>query len=624
VSVLAGILHLDGAPAAIDDVAWAGRQGAAGWDDTGAYVEGSLGFRWQLRWTTPEAVGGQLPVVSSDNRFVLSYSGRIDNRAELIARYSAPAAATDGGLLAMALARDGVGGLRHCVGDFVLAAWDRVDRRLWLSRDAIGHRPLFYVRDRRRLLWSTDFQALRDGLPGPARPNAGFLAEYMSGTVASLDETVIGQIRRVPPAHAMSLRPGDPDFTDIEYWTPPLALPPRRSDADLIEEFQERFATAVGACLRARAGVAAELSGGLDSSAIVALTTALSGVAPATFSMVFPGAPFAPGGDRLDESEFIDAMVSAAGATSARFDPRTTTRCDALRILTVHGDLPDWPNADLMRWPMACAAASAGHRVLLTGVGGDQCLTGSIARLPSLLGAGHFFEAVRFLRDAVGRDRLEPLWLPMLRRLAAAAAPPLFKRAFRGIRPARPWPLWLRGPFVAEVNLAARLRALSSRVPDGIDAVLRDSLMQLAGAEGPLTRESLFRSADDAGLEARHPFFDRRLVEFMLTLPDDLRFRDGQTRYILRQAMRRRLPETIAARRDKGDGTILITHALRSVLAGMPLSSLRVADLGWVDGDRVRAACAELSMTGTRECVPRPADFSMWTVIAVEAWLRTL
>jgi asparagine synthase (glutamine-hydrolysing) len=261
---------------------------------------------------------------------------------------------------------------------------------------------------------------------------------------------------------------------------------------------------------------------------------------------------------------------------------------------------------------------------MLTGVGGDSWLTGSVARLPAMLRGGHLVDAWRFSREALGPQGLEDFLLPMLRRIAAASSPRFVKRVFRAIRPARPWPSWLRDDFATRVGLAARLGALPARVPRTADAVVRDSLTRLLSAEGPLLREGMFRSADDAGMEVRHPFYDRRLVEFALALPDDLRFRNGQTRYILRQAMGPRLPPAIGARRDKGDGTLLVSQALMRVLCGTPLKNLCVADAGWVKGDEIRTACAEFAVPRASPPEPRPHHFNLWTVVAVEMWLRAL
>jgi asparagine synthase (glutamine-hydrolysing) len=354
----------------------------------------------------------------------------------------------------------------------------------------------------------------------------------------------------------------------------------------------------------------------------VALTTQLTGRAPDTFSLVFPGMPFAEDGERLDEGEFIDIMVEAVGARSHRHDPRTASANDALRVLRVHADLPDWPNADVLQWPMARSAAAAGHRVLLTGLGGDQWLTGTVARLPMLLRHGHWREAWRFWHEAYGRDRLEVDRSRMARRILVAAAPAWCRKTYRAIRPAAPWPAWLRPSFAVAVGLAERLRALPLRVPVHADAVLRDSLTRFASPESTLARESTFRAADDAGVEARHPFCDRRLVEFVLTLPDDLRFRNGFTRYILREAMGAGLPPAIATRRDKSDGTPMVMHVVHQVLSGLSLQSLRVADAGWVDGDVVRAAATAFLASGTpMRAWPLHVN-DLWAILSVELWLR--
>lgn len=620
-SVLGGVFQLDGttaAPVAVDALAARHRHS----DFTGQFIEGPIQFHWAQSWTTPEAIGESFPIESPDRRLVLTYCGRIDNRSELIARYAAPPSGGDGLLLLAALSRDGAAGLRHCVGDFVLAAWDRVDRRLWLARDALGHRPLYYVLDGQQLTWSTDFSSLRAGPARGSRPNAGYLAEYLSGAIVSRDETVFDEIRRVPPATALMFTPAQPRAVITEYWTPPADLPARRSDQALIEEFRAHLETAVMACVRTAGTVATELSGGLDSSSVTALVAEATRRAPATYSMVFPGTPLTAEGERLDESMFIDAMAAAVGASSWRHDPRAATRADLERVLTAHRDLPDWPNGDVIRWPMARAAAGDGHRVLLTGIGGDQWLTGSVARLPGLLRRGRFIEAWKFLQDVFAPAGLDPSVSSVARRVGAAATPQWLKRTVRTLSPARPWPLWLQPAFVADTRLSQRLRALPARVPTHADAVLRDSLTRLASAEGLLTRESVFRTTDDAGIEARHPFFDRRVVEFVLTLPDDLRFRHGQTRYILRQAMGTRLPPMIASRLDKGNGDVLITHALSRTLAGFSTASLHVADAGWINGDWLRAACrAFVESDGPRRRF-EASDNGLWGALSVELWLR--
>lgn len=616
-TLLAGALSFEGAPEIIEAPA---PRATAG-DRRGHFVEGPVSLVWHSHPLTASPHDPVAPTVSADGRWVIAYSGRLDNRDELIARYGGSASSSDGELLTAAVARDGAPGWRHAIGDFVIAAWDRQQREIVLARDAIGHRPLFYARDAQRVIWSTNFLELQRRLSQPPSPNPGFLAECLSGASTSLEETVFADVWRLPPAVAMTIPSSGTPGRSLRLWEPPTVAPRRRPDQELIEELAARLECAVRACVRG-GPVACELSGGLDSTTLLALATEQLGQPLSTYSMVFPGVAFAPHGDRLDESGFIDIATAAFGAASTRYDPRTLTSDAALRVMRAHGDLPDWPNADFVRWPMVTAAAADGHRVLLTGVGGDQWLTGTSARLPALLARGRVFEAWRFFRAAQVRPGMEASAAGLLRRVVSAATPRAVVRAYRRLRPATPWPAWLRPEFVRASGLAERLARLTTRVPDVEDPVMRDSLMRFAGAEGATAREGIFRSADDAGIEARHPFFDRRVVEFVLTLPDDLRFRDGQTRYILRRAMASRLPPAIAARRDKGDGDMLTIQALSQVLRSMDTRSWHLADAGWVDGDAVRAAAAAFLATDPWSRPPSAGDHRLWDAVAVELWLR--
>lgn len=616
-SLLAGALWLDGATRTPATLA----PNLPVTDCSGQHVDAPAAFTWDLPALTPESRREPLPIVSADQRWVVTYSGRIDNRDELIARYGARAEASDGELLTVAVERDGSQGWRHAIGDFVIAAWDREHRAIVLARDAIGHRPLFYAREAGRVLWSTNFRDLSHRLSTRPAPNAGFLAECLSGAVASLDETVLTGVFRLPPSTVLTIPAshGQPTFTTL--WQPPTSLPPRRTDDDLIAELSVHLDRAVRECVRG-GRVACELSGGLDSTTLLALATEQLGSAPATYSIVYPGAPFAPHGDRLDESGFIDTATRRFGAASTRFDPRAFASAATLRVMHAHGDLPDWPNADFMRWPMVSAAAADGHRVVLTGVGGDQWLTGTSARLPALLQRGRFVEAYRFYRAAQVRPGMEASARGLLRHVVSALTPRGVARAYRLARSARPWPAWITPRFARAAGLEDRLARLTLRMPKVGDPVLRDSLMRFAGAEGAAAREGIFRSADDAGVEARHPFFDRRVVEFVMTLPDDLRFRDGQTRFILRRAMAARLPTEIASRRDKGDGDMLTILALSRLLRDMDLRSWRLADAGWVDGDALRAASAAFLATNPWVRPPSVADHRLWDAVSVELWLR--
>jgi asparagine synthase (glutamine-hydrolysing) len=616
--VLAGVLHLNGAPCHAGDLARAAAEAGAGApDQCVTHIEGSLGLLLQIRWTTPGAARETQPVASRDGRWLVAYSGRVDNRDELVERYGLAAASTDGEILAAAIARDGIEAFGHAIGDFAIAAWNRAERRLFLARDAIGQRPLYYTETGGRLYFATALRAVREVSGVSDAPNEGYFAEFLGGAIVTLDETPFAGIRRVPPAHVLTAGLGAPRVTVAAYWTPPTATGPRRSDRDYIDECRARLMTATRACLRSCEPAGIELSGGLDSSAVVALARQITGAPPDTYSRVYPGRPFA-NGEVLDESPFIDAVVAATGAQSTRCHAPAVTREAIERTLRAHGQIPDLANGDVSSWPLMQTAAAAGRRVMLTGLGGDQWLTGTMARIPAMLRAGEWRQTWRFLREAHGPGALEFSWRESLRRIVASGTPPAMKAAYRRARPARPWPTWLSPGFASKTHLAERLRAVVDRVPAVRDGVLQESLVRLHAGGEVLGRESAYRTAADAGLEIRHPFFDRRFVEFAMTLPDDLRYRDGLTRFVLRRALGDDLPREVSTRRSKADLRVLRDPAITALSGGVDVTALRAAEMGWLE-PRSFAESREAYLRSTE--APRPNDYEIFTVFAAEAWL---
>jgi asparagine synthase (glutamine-hydrolysing) len=400
-------------------------------------------------------------------------------------------------------------------------------------------------------------------------------------------------------------------------------MPTRRSDADLIEEFRSQFHHAVRATLGGETRVAAHLSGGLDSTSVVGTATGF-GVTVDSYSLVYPTMPVAIDGEMLDETPFVDAAVRATGVRSVRFDPLGPGgigRDDFLRVLTAHGELPDAPTSDALTFPLFARAAADGHRVLLTGIGGDMWLTGSVSRLPWLIKRGRLVEAIRFVRAARDAQALDASWALIRAHLRVRFTPEWIKRGFRRLRTPRPWPRWLRQEFTDRVDLGARLGRLSAGVPRVDDDVLQHSLLRLSLSESVLSRESLFRGAADAGLDVRHPMLHRPFVEFVMTLPDDLRMRDGGTRYILRRALARELPDVIRTRHSKGDATTIIGVAIAQVLRGGPLRG-GTARRGWIDPAMVAPLIASVAAQSlTRR--PDGADELLWALVAVDEWLES-
>ncbi len=547
-------------------------------DDVGVRAAGSAAAGHRVRWTTVEAQSERQPLVSADQRLHLVYDGRLDNRAEVAAVLALPSSTSDGQLLVELLGREGPRGLARAVGEFALACWCPSERRLWLARDAFGMRPLYYAVGARAVAWASELQAVLQ--PGwvARRPNEGFWAEYLALSVSTVDETPFADVWRLPPAHVLEVVNGQ--VSRWRYSTPtPLAERPQRDDG-AAENFRNVLTTAVDACLRTIGQPAFQLSGGLDSSSVVMLARTRGVRSPSTFSLVYPGDP------DTDESPFIDDVVGAADAGSVRLAP-PVFRADALFEPALrHQDAPGLPVGEPLMHPLLDAAAASGARAMLTGVGGDEWLNGSPFRLARLIRRGRWGAAARYAREYRDAYATGPHWFVCAGLLPLV--PVWAKQAFRSLVPRQVDAPWIVPAFARRAGLADRLRAGYDRTPAVADRVVRESLERVTSGDHVHARESLDRMGAHAGIELRHPFLDRRVVEFLIGLPDDLRFRDGQAKHVLRAALAGSLPERVRLRPDKTTLNRVLLAAVRVAAREFTWPDLRVADLGWVDAPAAR------------------------------------
>ena len=343
--------------------------------------------------------------------------GRLDNREEIAHQIGCPRAIDDAHLIALAYEKWDDAFVERLLGDFAFAIWDSVNRRLLCARDALGVKPFYYAEAPRGFVFASELQVLFAGADLSRAPNEGFLAELLADDVVSRDETPFRGIRRLPPAHLISV-----EGTAIavrRYWTPrppPAARP--ASEDEHAEAFLDLLREAVRCRMAGRDDVGVLLSGGLDSSSIVALASEVRGQAGGApvhaYSLVFPGRS-------CDESAFIDHVVRDGAIQATRV---TAARCngellfdDAWRYL----GCGDAPNGGPMLAPLLAAAQADGCGVVLTGDGGDEWLTGSFFRYADLLSAGRIGQFVRDVRRA-------PRLASALRRAAVFGVWPLVPR----------------------------------------------------------------------------------------------------------------------------------------------------------------------------------------------------
>jgi asparagine synthase (glutamine-hydrolysing) len=574
--------------------------------------------------TTPESLRETQPHRDESGSLALTMDGRVDNRAELRAWLEAKGAVlrqeTDAELVLRSYEVWGEECPARIVGDFAFAIWDARRRSLFLARDFIGIKPLYYATCGKRFVFASALPPLLLA-PGFQRlPNERMIAEYLSCRMASLSETFFQEVFRLTPAHRMTVTAAGPS-QPVRYWSAADVPEVReRNDADVEARFLDVFRSAIGARMRCQASAGAELSGGVDSSSVVSLMHRL----PAehqhppfeTFSQVYPGLP-------CDETEFIRLVLDKTGARG-NLIPQSDIHPESFaEQARAYADVPDTPNMTAT-YPVLERARDKGIRVLLTGFGGDDWFSGSALYYADLLRQMRLLRLFQYLRQDARAEAFDSPY----RKLYAC-----------GIRPLLPNPLvqklrrWLRKdtaspyPWIAD-DLVARSRLREKHVPSWTapsgKGFAHDDLRRVSlHADRGYGLEMIDRCTSRYGIEYRHPFHDRRMVEFSLSLPEAQRRAPGLSKRVLRRAMRDLLPGTIADRRTKADFSHHYGRALEALGGTALFKTLAVEQLGWVQGPVVRSMAEDLLASyrsGTNGYVS--LTWKVWRVLAVELWFR--
>jgi len=604
---IAGLFHLTTPkpvdPARVermcDAMVHRGPDGAGVWTAPGV----GLGHR---RLSIIDLAGSPQPMHAADGRAVIVFNGEIYNYRELRTELAARGAVfrTDGDteVILAAWQQWGPACLARLNGMFAFALYDVGQRTLFLARDRLGVKPLHYA-------------ALSDGSLAFASELKGLLAhpllrreidplaveDYLAWGYVPDHRAILKGVHKLPAGHYLLLRHGSPLPAPVRWWEPSFADRRRESAADLEAELLHHLREAVRSRMAADVPLGAFLSGGVDSSSVVALMAEMSGSPVKTCSIGFAEAG-------LDESAYA-RQVANRFATDHHARAVSPDDFGAIGQLAAMFDEPFADASALPTWRV-CQLARETVTVALSGDGADEALAG--------------YRRQRFHRH---EDRLRQL-------LPQGLRAPLFG----GLGAIWPKADWAPRPLRAKTTLlalsepadAAYARALAVTTPDQRDRLYSPEFQRLRRdyrAEQPLLETMAHAPARSAldraqyadltfwlpgdiltkvdrtsmavSLEAREPLLDHRLVEFAARLPEGLRIRGTQGKWLMKQAMRRYLPEDILMRPKQGFVTP-IAQWLRGPLAPAARAiagSTTLARTGWLDPAAV-AGMAEAHIAG--------------------------
>jgi asparagine synthase (glutamine-hydrolysing) len=531
-----------------DDAGWLTDQAAGTGDRPGDPGRWGLLHR-RLAILDLSALGHQ-PMLSADGRYAITFNGEIYNYVELRqdlekegARFRSQ---SDTEVLLQAFAHWGSACLPRLVGMFAFAIADRDRHRMFLARDPFGIKPLYYAWVGGGFAFASEIKALRPIVSGRVRPNR--LLDYLrDGVTDHGGETLLEEVHQLQAAHCIDvdLDTGTPTGPK-RYWDIDRS---RRTDVSFEEavvRVRNLFLDSVRLHLRSDVPVGAALSGGIDSSAIVAAVRTVEPRADLhTFSYV-------AGDPAIGEEQYADLAAKTAGATARKVKIEPGELAADLDRLIATQDEPFGSTSIYAQYRVFRLAAEHGIKVMLDGQGADELLAGYHGyfpeRLGSLIGRGSLLEAYAFARRASRRPGVGGQTMLLARGLRRLLPGRMraHGRALLG-RPAMPG--WLNAGWFCRKGIEEPVEDRSGRRADR----LRERLYRtLTATSLPMLLRFEDRNSMAWSIESRVPFLTPTLAEYILSLPEAyLISADGVTKHVFREAMRGIVPDAILDRRDK-------------------------------------------------------------------------
>ncbi len=578
------------------------------------------------------SAAGHQPMVSADGRFVISYNGEVYNAPEL-KRDLEPRGQpwrghSDTEIILEAFAAWGVRATAcRLIGMFAIALWDRRERRLWLLRDRLGIKPLYWGRFGELLLFGSELKALEAHPGWVPEIDRRALAAYVRTAYVPAPRSIYKDVRKLEGGAILSIGPeGEERFE--RFWDLAQVIETGRAerarpfDAGVVDEAEALLRDAVGRRMVADVPLGAFLSGGIDSSAVAALMQAQSARPVKTFSIGFAEAGY-------DEAPYARAVAAHLGTDHTEF---YVTARDALDTIPQLPVIYDEPFADSSQIPtlLICKMARRQVTVALSGDGGDEVFGGYnryvlAHRLWRRLGlVPHPLRtAAAALLQGVPPGAWDRLLRPVLRRGLGQPGDKLHKLA--GVLALKDTDALYRRlisqwtePERLVLAASGEAAAEWSRLPQGLGDVERmqglDMLTYLP--DDILTKVD--RASMAVALEVRVPILDHRVVEYSWTLPLAAKLQGGTAKWLLRQVLYRHVPRPLVERPKMGFG-VPIDSWLRGPLRDWAESLLdrrAMAEEGFLDAALVEEKWRQ-HLAGSRNW-----QHPLWVVLMFQAWLR--
>jgi asparagine synthase (glutamine-hydrolysing) len=634
-SGICGIVNFNGTPVdpgVLDRMVQAAAH--RGPDGVGRWLNGKIGLANLRMNITPESVRERQPQASPDDAFVVTASARIDYRDDLIAAlrgFVRTAEPTDADLILAAYGKWGEDCASHLIGDYAFAIWDARREILFAARDPMGFRALYFRREPGRLIFATEAHQLLV-VPGvPSEIYEPAMAMHLAmATETPPDRSFYDGISQLPAGHA--LLSNHASHRTWRFWD---VDPDRRTEysaeSDYFDHFRELFKQAVSARLRSTKPVGVWLSGGLDSGSVASTAGWLqrNGSGHATvhaYSWTFETLK------ECDERHISNRIAEHYGMPVGYVSAEDFAPFSGRAPVVTHPDEPFVQVYSPLLQQALMQARADGVGSILSGFRGDPMAESGDFDYLDLLLAGRWLRVWKHLAlyrrrvptYPMGRLLQDRFIIPfgeavLWSRPVAWAAFPVREALLGGRKPfpARPYPTWIESSLANRVDLRRRMQ--QPRPPVNIRGLARKTRYR------SIFFPKFFRAAVEqerhnasAGIGYADPWSDRRLAEFILSVPQHVLSRIGDEKRVTRQAMRGVMPEDARLAARKIVPSPLFDRVMRKDACAQItdlFTGSQLAARGFIAEGRLRDSYQSFLQGG-------PNDPRIWPAVTAELWLR--
>ncbi|MBN2210720.1 MAG: asparagine synthase (glutamine-hydrolyzing) [Sedimentisphaerales bacterium] len=512
---------------------------------------------------------GRQPMSAGEERYWIVYNGEIYNYIELREELKILGhifrGTSDTEVILHAYQQWNTACVERFNGMWAFAIWDTREQILFASRDRVGIKPFYYYLDDNRFVFASEIKAVFAALPGQQRTiNEPYLGRFIhTGLLNDADHTLFQHVRQLVPGHNLEIKKGH--IRRYRYWDIPQssfdsADKGYADEKEAVECFRELLTDAIRLRFRADVPVGTCLSGGLDSSSIVALATRALSARLSTFTTEY------------NEKEFSEGRYARAAAetfqTNAHYiTPTGDQYIDFIDRFSWYHDEPCPGPGPFSQWHVM-ELASHHVKVVLDGQGADELLGGyphyynyyltSVLARAFTTGPGGTTLSRYFAdKKAIARHMRQPAWrsnLEALAHIANRSIPTPIRDMIRPLRKQAQRIFFGKGPMYDLANKQILDQALpiyqsrNKKFRDDLNDIL---YWELIRDNIPMLMQYGDRTSMAFSIESRVPFLDYRLLEYVNSLPYNLKIKGSTTKYVMRQAMRELLPPAITDRPDK-------------------------------------------------------------------------